>query len=126
MAFTRTEEAQIRRWLGFPLAPYAGDGIAPSLDRVSNRGPEAEAVVRDYLADLAAIWTRLQGLDSKLLANKVDEITIDAVRGAAALKQRGRVVVKQLAFGLELKARHDAFTSPKYDPTGNPFERYLR
>ena len=126
MAFSLAEEAQVRRWLGFNLAPYAGDGVTPSLSRITNRGVEAEAVIRDYLADLASVWASIQSLDSKLLALKVDEITIDAVRAAAALRQRGRMVVKQLAVSLELKARQDAFSAPKYDATGTPFDRPWR
>jgi hypothetical protein len=126
MAFTATEIAQVRRWLGFPLSPYSGDGITPSLDRVVSTGGEAEAVVRGYLTELASIWTQIGSLDSKLLANDVDEISIDAVRAGFALRSRGRMVVKQLAVGLELKARFDVFSAPKYDPHGHPFERWDR
>lgn len=126
MAFTLAEEAQVRRWLGFPIAQYSGDGIGPALNRVVNMGVAAEDVVRSYLTELGTIWTQIGSLDSKLLANSVEGIKIDAIRASFALRSRGRMLVKQLAVGLELKARHDVFSTPKYDPYGHPFERWDR
>ena len=117
MAFTATEVIQIRRWLGLQYAVYYTDSLRPALTRITDAGPEAEAGIRDLLAQLAVNWTNISNLQIQMQAGRVDDLTIDAPRGMAALRSHGRSIIKQLACALEFeRIPSDVFSSPKYDP----------
>ena len=78
---------------------------------------DAEAGIRDLIAQLAVTWTNISNLQIQMQAGRVDDLTIDAPRGMAALRSHGRSLVKQLASALEFEyIPGDVFGPPKYDP----------
>lgn len=94
--------------------------LESAMDTVENLPDSGatEAYITDtILASLASVDANLQSLHSKFLALDADEVKLDAVRAAGALRQEGRRYSQQLATALGfLAVLSDPWTAAEPDP----------
>lgn len=120
MAFSEADRVQIRRWLG-TSAMYASydpilENAITAAQAISDGGarPDSstELAAKGWLTELATIETKWKDLYDTMLAHKIDESTVDAVRGLAGLKQIGRMYVGFLSDALSTPVKRDVFSAP--------------
>lgn len=120
MAFAEADRVQIRRWLGFapiyqatnPRLESAIKSVQSTADGGQMPDNSTELAVKAHLAELATIETRWKDLYEEMEAYKVEESTVDPVRGLAGLKQIGRMYVGFLSDALACRPMRDVFSTP--------------
>lgn len=130
MAFTDSEKASIRRYLGFPdVFRYANPRLEGALDVVGSR-PEAAALARTYLVELDAIMARVSGTESLSVLSMAGIKKVDgengveffgSASGQAVLKdvrRIGSLWVAQLSTLFGIPAVSDPFTGGGYAGDG--------
>ena len=131
MAWTESDRATIRHYLGFaaiflqadPRLELAISSVQSSSDPGGTRPDNStETQIRGWLADLATVDSNLKNLWSKSLALKVDELSVDPVRGMIMLRMEGRRLVNNIATALSTRPRRDVFSSISSNFDGDTFE----
>ncbi len=118
MAFTETERVQIRRWLGFPAIFQQADPILESAitavqstaDGGARPDNSTELAIRGYLTELGTLETKWKDLYDQMQAFKLNNLTVDPLRGLAGIRQLGRQYVGHIADALSTKPRRDVFS----------------
>lgn len=116
MAFTETEKARIRRYLGFSQGFHDVDTrLEGQLDTLPLTWPEAETQVRDILAMLDAVDRKLQGaaLGNLNFTEIVGEIKFLGPEQLNALRGHGRTLIQRLAitFNIEMSGQPDYYSA---------------
>jgi hypothetical protein len=120
MAFVEADRVQIRLYVGASaifasLWPALENAISASqsvADGGSRPDSSTETLVKSILTTLQQIDAARVNLLTKFHAVKVDELTVDAVRGTAALRQEGRILVGRLCSTLGMRGPvHDVYSS---------------
>lgn len=117
MAFTNAEKLAIKKWLGFSLFQNADQRIDQAIlavQAVADGGTQADGSavteVRKQLGYLDQVEARQLDLHLQMAVGKVDEIEIDAARGAIALSMLGRQYVGIISGLLGLAPCRDVFS----------------
>ena len=140
--FIESDRLKIRKWLGFSAIFIQADPrletAISSVQAISDGGTRpdnsTELAIKDYLTKLDSIeaqWILLIG-EGGMQAGKVEDLSIDPLRGLEGLKRVGRIYVGFMCDCLSTRPRRDVFTAPKLlsdgdaslpdygDPTGIP------
>jgi hypothetical protein len=118
MAFTESERVQIRRYMCWKIdsITISYDSLITRLQATSEGGVMAddstELYVRDLLAKLAKIETKLVEFWDQMQADSVGSLRVDPARAAQVLRSEGRRYVHALARVLDAKPQADAFGPP--------------
>ena len=120
MAFVEAERVQIRRWLGYSAMYASRDPILESAissaqavaEGGSRPDDRTEPAVRGWLAELTTLETRWKELYEQMQAAKLDDITIDPLRGLSGLFKIGRMYVGHLSDALSTPVKRDVFSAP--------------
>lgn len=118
--FTEADRVQIRRWLGTsamyasrdPILESAITAAQSNADGGSRPDNTTELAVKGWLTELGTIETKIKDLYDQMQAHKIDETTIDPLRGLAGLKQIGRMYVGHLSDALSTPVKRDVFSAP--------------
>lgn len=109
MAFTDTQKAQIRMFLGWG-ARYlqTDDALRRAYDSVGTLGGADQVLVEAQLTECARVDAALLAAESRIKADKVGPIELNAME-LDKLRDKGRTAVARMAriFGVEV--RGDAF-----------------
>ncbi len=120
MAFVETDRVQIRLYVGASaifasLWPALENAISASqsvADGGTRVDSSTETLVKGIIASLQQIDAARLNLITKFHAVKIDELTVDAVRGTAMLRSEGRVLVGRLCSTLGMRGPlHDVYSS---------------
>lgn len=110
MAFTDTQKAQIRMYLGWG-ARYlqTDDALRRAYDSVGALGGPDQVLVEAQLTECARVDGLLQSAEARIKASKVGPIELNAME-LDQLRDKGRMAVGRMAriFGVEV--RGDAFS----------------
>lgn len=120
MAFTEADRVQLRRWLGFssifnatdPFFEAAITSVQSTADGGSRPDNTTELAVKGWVTELAAIETKWKDLYDQMQAYKLDELTIDPLRGLAGLFKIGRMYVGHISDALSTPPKRDVFSAP--------------
>lgn len=120
MAFTEADRVQLRRWLGYSAIYASRDPILESaitsVQSVADGGgrPDntTEIAVKGYVTELASIESKVKDLYEQMQAHKLDDITIDPLRGMAGLCKIGRQYVGHISDALSTPIKRDVFSAP--------------
>jgi hypothetical protein len=120
VAFVEADRVQIRRWLGYsamyasrdPIMENAITAAQSTADGGSRPDNTTELAIKGYVAQLGIIETKWQALYDEAEAYKVNELVVDPARGAAILKQFGRMYVGHLSDALSTPVKRDVFSAP--------------
>lgn len=136
VTFSESDRVQIRRWLGFSATFTQADprleNAITNVQAIADGGtrPDDSTVIAalSYLTKLTGIeaeWIKLT-TEGGMQANRVDELTVDPLRGLQGLKQVGRIYVGHLADIFDTRPRRDVFSAPKLNTGGmeGPFPDY--
>lgn len=117
MAYTNAEKLGIRKWLGFSLfqdSDFRVDAAVIASQSIADGGSQAddsaEAEIRKQLGYLDQIEARQLDLHLQMSVGKVDEVEVDAARGAIALSMLGRQYVGIISGILGLAPYRDVFS----------------
>jgi hypothetical protein len=129
VAWTETDRATIRSYLGFPaLFLQADPRLEVAITSVQAKAEggvrpdnSTEVQIRGWLGQLAKIESRLEELWDEAEALKVDELGIDPMRALALLRAEGRRLVGRIARALGTAPRHDVFSGAEPNPHGSPY-----
>ncbi len=109
MAFTDTQKAQIRMYMGWG-ARYlqTDDALRRAYDSVGNNGGADQVLVEAQLTECARVDAALLAAEARIKASKVGPIELNAIE-IDNLRDKGRTAVARMAriFGVEV--RGDAF-----------------
>lgn len=121
--FVESDRVKIRRWLGFAgiftQADPRLENAITSIQSVSDGGTRpdnsTETAVKSYLTKLDGIETQWMLLTTEggMQGGKIDELSIDPLRGLEGLKKIGRMYVGFIADAVSTRPRRDVFSSPK-------------
>ena len=115
MAFSSAQRAAIYEYMGWSpgVINTTYDAIITRLQSIADGGQMAdgsfETRVASHLTSLAAIETRLTELWDTFEAGKVDELDVDPVRAAQALRAEGRRFVCRISIALNAAPDRDVF-----------------
>lgn len=128
MAFTDSEKAQIRKWLGFPaLFHYRDPRLESAIAAVESiaDGGATEALVRTHLQKLASIEDAIDQVAACMGTVQVGKVQTDAARAQLMHERRGRRYIGYLsdAIGLGGYVMRDVFTAPQVQPSGDEIVR---
>lgn len=120
MAFSSSEKAKIRKWLGYspifqgqyPALDAAIVAVQSTADGGTLADSETEDLIQGYLTKLDALDVRLEELRDQMEASVVDEVRADSARALLALYKEGRRLVGHIADALGALPARDVF-SPK-------------
>src|SRR5579883_917909 len=129
MAWTESDRATVRHYLGFPALFHQAEprlenaltSIQSEADGGTRPDDSTEKQIRGWLAQLARLEARLEEVWDEAEALKVDELGIDPMRALALLRSEGRRVVGSIARALATSLRHDVFSAAEPNPNGQPF-----
>lgn len=117
---TESERVQIRRWLGYS-AMYASrdptlESAIASAHSIADGGSRpdnsTELAVRGWLVELSTIESKWKELYEQMQAHKVEDTTVDPLRGLAGLFKIGRMYVGHLSDVLSTPPKRDVFCAP--------------
>lgn len=122
MAFTAAQRVQIERYMGWPppnVEPKY-QAFVTTLQAVTEGGSMTdnarEVYIAGLLVELELIQVQLRGHRPQMLAGGVGTLRVDAVRGAAGIRQEGRRLVHNLSRALNHTPLADAFAGPSTVP----------
>ena len=115
MAFTDTQKAQIRRYLGYPdVFRYANTRLESAIDVIGARS-EVQAMVESDLAALAAIETKLSGtVVNSAGVKRVDEIEFFQSQALKDIRSEGRRICGRMSVTFGVPLASDVFGSGGY------------
>lgn len=124
MSFAESDRVQIRRWTGRsaiflqadPALENAITAVQSLADGGSRPDSSTELAIKSYLAELVTIESKWKALYDEVEAYKVGELVVDPARGAAVLKQFGRMYVGHISDALSTKPLRDVFSSAGLGP----------
>lgn len=128
MAFTETQRASIRMYLGFQSRYYSTDTILEhSMDAIGATA-EAQARAEGELTALADIDSRLSGSYGRLKAEQLEDgVRLPGAMEIGMLRSEGRRHVGRLSVIFGVSPKHDVFSGSApahigiaygpYDPT---------
>lgn len=109
MAFTDTQKAQIRRWLGWSGRYFQTDSqLEQALLAIA---AETQLLVEAEITNLTTIDAALSSssLRTHFKAEQVGSITLQGADELELLRSQGRQAVGRIAAMLGVEVRHDAF-----------------
>lgn len=120
MAFTEADRVQLRKWLGYSALYASRDPILESAitssqstaDGGSRPDNTTELAIKSYLTELTTLETTVKDLYEQMQAHKLDDITIDPLRGLAGLHKIGRQYVGHISDALSTPVKRDVFSAP--------------
>ena len=90
MAFTDTQRAQIRYWLGWPAVfRQTFSELEQAMSAIATF-PETQVLIEGDLANLANLETLIQGVYQRLQATEVGTIRLEAQKELMTLRSEGR------------------------------------
>jgi hypothetical protein len=113
MAFTETEKAKIRLYAGWSERFLQSDAaLERALAAVDNR-PEAQVLIRGFVADADAIRVDILKARKRLIAYKAGRHELDAGYEIDRLQALGRMVSGQICqlLGVEFGHQNDPWSS---------------
>lgn len=112
-AFTNIEKSKIRRYLGFSeLWRDLDSRLEGQLNDLPERNPDAADQVREYIAQLDAIWAKLNSAAiSNLDVIRADEVTFRGPEQLMGLREQGRMLVQAIAITFYIDPPRDIFSS---------------
>lgn len=109
MAFTDTEKATIRMYLGWSARFAQTDTALERAMSAVETMPADEALARTHLVELARIDTAITACESRFKADQVGSITLSQTE-LSRLRSRGMERVGRLATLLGVEVRDNAFS----------------
>lgn len=118
MAFSDTQKAKIRRYLGYPDIYRDHDPrLESALDVVGGRA-EVQALIEADLAALEALETKLTSTQSYGGVRRADDIEFFPGEQIASLRTEGRRFVGRMSITLGVPIASDVFGSTGYGGDG--------
>ena len=113
MAFTGSERARIRRWLGVSRHETSVDvaitAAQSEVDGGSAPDEATEFAIRSDLESLEVLQGNMKALWAQAQALDADGLRIDVARAMAVLRAEGRRLVAHIADALATRPRRDVF-----------------
>ena len=110
MAFTATEKAQIRTFLGYSAINRDIDPRLESImDSIGSTMPEYETLIRADIAEIVTIETAIKNADSHLVLDRAEDVTFQGERELESLRGKGRAIIHKLSLRLNVEPRSDYF-----------------
>lgn len=110
MAFTDTQRAQVRLYLGWPARFWQSDSrLEQAMNSIDDKAEEL-TICTGLLTSLADIDTRLTACYTRLKALAVGKITLPGQGELMALRSEGRRFAGRLASTLGVAVRHDVWS----------------
>jgi hypothetical protein len=133
VAWTEADRVALRDAMGasalysyqYPRLENAINSVQSIADGGSCPDNSTETAIRSYLADLTTIRSRIKAMWGQVQVGDAKGISLDAVRGIAALKMEGRRIIHQIAAALSIRPLRDVFAPAPLDSgEGDPPDVY--
>lgn len=111
MAFTETEKAQIRSYLGYPAVNRSSDVTLEGALVVVGADAAATVLVQGLLAELAGVDTALTASRGALRVGEVDGAKLRGPEEIRALRAEGLRLTARLARVFDVRALGSAYDS---------------
>lgn len=110
MAWTDTQKANVRLYLGWPARFWQTDSRLEQAMNAINDKAEELAICTGLLTDLADIDTKITACYTRLKALRAGKIQLPGTGELAALRSEGRRLSGRLAATLGVAVRHDCWS----------------
>lgn len=119
MAFTDSQKASIRHYMGWPER-FADSDSALELAIRAVEGLATEALILTWLSDADTIWSEILSARTRLKAVQVDDVKLPQGMEIAELRNLGRQITGSIAAALAVEVRHDVWGpgGPNYRTSG--------
>lgn len=109
MAFTETQKASIRMYLGYSARFLQfDDALERAMDTVGNHAP-TQAQIEACLTEAARVDAAIQAAEGRLKAEEVGSITLNKAE-IEQLRDRGRQNIGRMARAFGVPVRGDAYS----------------
>jgi hypothetical protein len=113
MAFSETEKANVRRYLGASRFHITSDPRLESAITTAESHAATETLIRDTLTALATVQTQLDECVAAAMALNDGDTRIDFGYRYQFAIHRGRMLVGVISDALEFQPYRDVWTAPK-------------